>query len=992
MPKNNDSFPAGNAEFPLRTSKPEAVRPRSASSLHAIQTRFTACIFPTAAKHIQSFALGLLMLFSAAVLRADDATIIAHPTSRTVTAGQNATFTIAASGNPAPTYQWQSSSNGTTWTNLANTSPYSGVTSAMLTITGASASLNGRQYRCVVSNSQGDTTSDVATLTVNPNPIITTQPVSQTINVGQRTTFTVAAIGAPTISYRWQILGTDSLWASLVSNTTYSSATTATLTASNVTRDMSGAQYRCYVSNYAGNITSGTATLTVATPPAILTQPTSQTIPSGQNATFTLEATGTPAPTYQWQVLTTDNLWASLSSSTTYIGVTTTRLTVANVTVGMSGAQYRCTLSNMAGSGTSNPATLMVSFTPVAPAITTHPANQTIIGSQNATFTVTATGNPMPSYQWQSSPDGSTWSNITGNGSATTATLTLTAVTTAMNGTRYRCVATNPTGTATSNTATLITAPTIIAATVAAQNLKTQLQASGTATVTVTGTIDLSLVGGATVSSHKTIVGADASSTITGGLTIASNAFNISITGVTFTTGTFAINDASNVTVTHCAFTDTPVSITGYLWGTTIFSWNKFTATPAGPGSAMRISTSGYSYSYPYYIDILLHHNLWDTTLRSDIPTVTSARVFMFNNYITATGNTAATVSGSDAQILSANNIYQDTHNPLATQSTGLLRALDNFTTATTGTTDPGDDIVFVPAYSQIMDSAGIDTPGAATLATRITTYAGNTAGKNSTTPAASVANATAKIAGTGFYVASSGPSLIFIFPYGDSFTLTASATNFIPISHQWYLDNFAIEGATSETYTVDNATDADAGAYAVALTTPAGEIVTSDAFTTPLLQSPISPIKTQNVGVNSGILTYTITNSFPIGVLPWTASMETGGNWTRITAGSSGTDSGTITVAYDANPPGGAQRTATLRLTIYDLSNNQTALYTSIVQAANTGSGGGSGNTGGGSSGGGNSSGSGGGGGGAPSLLWLGAAGVLLALRNIKRLLRQQP
>jgi hypothetical protein len=62
--------------------------------------------------------------------------IIAHPTSRTITAGQNVAFTIAASGNPTPTYQWQSSSNGTTWTNLANTSPYSGVTSATLTITG----------------------------------------------------------------------------------------------------------------------------------------------------------------------------------------------------------------------------------------------------------------------------------------------------------------------------------------------------------------------------------------------------------------------------------------------------------------------------------------------------------------------------------------------------------------------------------------------------------------------------------------------------------------------------------------------------------------------------------------------------------------------------------------------------------------------------------------------------------------------------------------
>jgi alpha-tubulin suppressor-like RCC1 family protein len=700
-------------------------------------------------------------------------TITTSPANQIVTASQNASFTIAASGNPAPTYQWQSSTDDTTWANLSNTSPYSGVTSATLTITGASASLNGRQYRCVVTNSQGNTTSDAATLTVNPNPVITTQPVSQTVNAGQRTTFTVAAIGAPTISYQWQILGTDGLWASLVNNTTYSSATTATLTASNVTRDMSGAQYRCYVSNYAGNATSGTATLTVATTPVVTTQPVSRTVPLGQNTTFTLVATGTPAPTYQWQILATDNLWAPLSNNTTYSGVTTTRLTVASVTADMSGAQYRCILSNMAGSITSNAATLTL-----------------------ATDAVIA----------------------------------------------------------------------------AAQNLRNQLQASGAATITVTGAINLSLVGGATVTSGKTIVGADASSTITGGLIIAAGASNTIILGVNFTTGTLAINGANDVTVTHCTFTDTPVSITGSY--NIAFSWNKFTATPAGTGSAMIIANAVTS----------LHHNLWDAGLKSNMPAATNARVFMFNNYITATGNTTATIAGNGAQILSANNIYQGTHNPLTTQSTGLLHALGNFTTATTGTTNPGDDTVFVPAYSQIMDSAGIDAPSAATLATRITTYAGNTGGKNSSTPAASVANATAKITatvtGAGSTTAATGASV----PAGGSFTLTANATNFTPTSRQWYLDNFPLPGATANTHTVTNAIAAtDAGTYSVALRTPASETVTSAAFTV------------------------------------------------SVTAG------------------------------------------------------GGGGNTGGGSSGGGNSSGSsGGGGGGAPSLLWLGAVGVLLVLRFI--------
>ena len=68
------------------------------------------------------------------------------------------TFTVTATG--AESYQWQYSKNGgNTWLN----SPTGKTATFSFTATTA---MNGRQYRCVVTNSAGDTVSNAATLTV----------------------------------------------------------------------------------------------------------------------------------------------------------------------------------------------------------------------------------------------------------------------------------------------------------------------------------------------------------------------------------------------------------------------------------------------------------------------------------------------------------------------------------------------------------------------------------------------------------------------------------------------------------------------------------------------------------------------------------------------------------------------------------------------------------------------------------------------------------
>jgi glucose/arabinose dehydrogenase len=86
-------------------------------------------------------------------------------------------------------------------------------------------------------------------------------------------------------------------------------------------------------------------------PPAITTQPQSQSITQGQPVTFAVAATGSPTLTYQWQF-----------NNANITGATSASYTIANVQPANAG-QYRVIVSNGSGSATSNNATLAV--TPV---------------------------------------------------------------------------------------------------------------------------------------------------------------------------------------------------------------------------------------------------------------------------------------------------------------------------------------------------------------------------------------------------------------------------------------------------------------------------------------------------------------------------------------------------------------------------------------------------------------------------------------------------
>jgi hypothetical protein len=174
--------------------------------------------------------------------------------------------------------------------------------------------------------------------------------------------------------------------------------------------------------------------------PTFTTQPASQAVAAGQQATFSATATGTAPISYQWQ-----------KNSTNISGGSAATYTTPAVVAGDSGATFRVIATNAAGSATSNAATLTVNTGPVGPSISTQPANQAVTVGQTATFSVVAAGTAPLAYQWQKNS-----TNISG---ATSASYTTPSTMAGDSGTLFRVIVSNSVTSITSNTATLTVNP-----------------------------------------------------------------------------------------------------------------------------------------------------------------------------------------------------------------------------------------------------------------------------------------------------------------------------------------------------------------------------------------------------------------------------------------------------------------------------------------------------------------------------------------------------
>jgi hypothetical protein len=177
--------------------------------------------------------------------------VTTNPASETVNQGLPATFTAVGHGTPAPTVQWEvSTDGGTTFTDIP------GATSSTYTFTTVAGD-NGNQYQAAFTNGVGTVDSTPATLTLRTLPVVTTNPVSASVHERAVATFTAAATSYPTPGVQWQVStngGTSFSAIAKATGTTYSFTTSAA---------ENHREYRAVFTNPVGSATTAPATLTV---------------------------------------------------------------------------------------------------------------------------------------------------------------------------------------------------------------------------------------------------------------------------------------------------------------------------------------------------------------------------------------------------------------------------------------------------------------------------------------------------------------------------------------------------------------------------------------------------------------------------------------------------------------------------------------------------------------------------------------------------------
>lgn len=375
--------------------------------------------------------------------------ILAQPLDSQVTAGTAAQFSISTSGQ-GQTYQWQRSADGgVNWQDIA------GATAATLQLANVGPADNGQLIRALITQSGASMPSAAVKLTVTAAivaPAISIAPADVTAIAGTDASFTTTATGT-SLAYRWQRSGNGTDWADIAGQTQ------PTLTLAALALDGNGSQVRVVVSNTAGSITSAPARLSVqaaSTVPSISNQPAAASVVAPDAASFTVVASGQPAPTYQWQRSTDGG-----SSYVDIAGATAASYSTGATSLANNGERLRVRVSNSAGNVLSESQVLTVTAAQIAPTISQQPLDQSVTAGQAVTLTSAADGTPSPTLQWQVSLDGgSTWANING---ATGGSYVFTASTND-DGRRYRVVATNSKGSVSSRGALLtVTATSALA-------------------------------------------------------------------------------------------------------------------------------------------------------------------------------------------------------------------------------------------------------------------------------------------------------------------------------------------------------------------------------------------------------------------------------------------------------------------------------------------------------------------------------------------------
>jgi hypothetical protein len=324
--------------------------------------------------------------------------------------------TLILNGYIGNSFLWQVSTNGSTWSNIANSNNPFLLPSQMGSLT------SNRYYRVFVTNAPcSQAVSASILITVSPNPTVGTASSSQTICIGS--TQSNLSLNSWTGNLQWQFSLNNVIWSNIIG------ATSSTLTVAQMGGNLTTTTYfRVVVSNGAvcAPVNSNTVTITV------VPQSNAGNISPSDTVCFNTQPSNIILTNYtgsniSWQISTNGSTWNGIgTNSNTLLGSL-----IGNIT---STRYIRAYIQNSPCSGVYS--LICTLYVAPLPSVGTISSNQTIC--QNSTpATLVHSGNYVGNLQWQSSTDNVNWINIPNQ---TSSTLSSTAIGSLATSTYYRVI------------------------------------------------------------------------------------------------------------------------------------------------------------------------------------------------------------------------------------------------------------------------------------------------------------------------------------------------------------------------------------------------------------------------------------------------------------------------------------------------------------------------------------------------------------------------
>ncbi len=307
--------------------------------------------------------------------------ITGQPQDVTVSVGEKATFTVAASGTGL-TYQWYYRKAGArSW------SVWNGHTTASTSAI-CNSTWNLMKVYCRISAPSGKSVaSNYAVIKLRQPLTILTQPENVTVNADSTATFSVSAQGTGKLNYQWYVRkagsNEDMLWNGHITATTSATSNSS----------WNSMKVWCVVTDEAGaSAKSDAAVVKIKQPLVVVTQPEDIAVKPGDTAKFRVSAQGTGSISYQWYYKKFGaqdwTLWNGHTSS----------VTTANANATWNLMQVYCKLTDEAGASADSQSAVVKVDQPLT--VLTQPKDKTVTAGRTAEFTVIPQGKGSYAYQW----------------------------------------------------------------------------------------------------------------------------------------------------------------------------------------------------------------------------------------------------------------------------------------------------------------------------------------------------------------------------------------------------------------------------------------------------------------------------------------------------------------------------------------------------------------------------------------------------------------